>query len=231
MWWNVYVAVILCLHLLDFVYRYHALERSASIEHNVPTKIHASRAVHLRSATKLSASGVTIESAQVSSSHSVLKLSFSKGVLRIPPLLISDYTETLFINLLAHEHLSPNYRDYFTSYVFLMAQLIESEGDLQLLEKKGIIHNELGSRGDVSKLFSNIAKQFVLTDFFYSELCNEIEAYADSTWRRHIQVLKERYFSNPWATLSVFAATILLLLTFMQTFYTALSYYQGGPPK
>uniref|UniRef100_A0A7C9DKC8 Uncharacterized protein n=1 Tax=Opuntia streptacantha TaxID=393608 RepID=A0A7C9DKC8_OPUST len=122
------------IHLLDFIYRYHALQISARIEHNVPSKIPSSRAVRLRNATKLSASGVTIECAEFNHFHSVLNLSFSEGGLSIPPLLISDYTETLFINLLAHEHLSPNYRDYFTSYVFLMAQLIESEGDLQLLE-------------------------------------------------------------------------------------------------
>lgn len=216
-----------CIHLLDFIHLYHAV----SIEHTVPIKIVGSTAIHLRNATELRASGVTFECTQGVYSHSVLSLSFSKGVLSIPPLLVSDYTETLLVNLLAHEHLSPNHRGYFTSYVFFMSQLIESKEDLQLLEKKGIIHNELGSREDVSKLFSNISKQFVLKDFLYSELCNEIEAYADSTWQRHLQVLKERYFSNPWTTLSVFAATILLLLTFIQTYYAVLSYYQGPHPK
>lgn len=216
-----------CIHLLDFIRLYHTL----NIEHTVPIKIDGSRAIHLRNATELSACGLTFECTQGVHSHSVLNLSFSKGVLSIPPLLVSDYTETLLISLLAHEHLSPNLRGHFTSYVFFMSQLVGSKEDLQFLEKKGIIHNELGSREDVSKLFSNISKQFVLKDFLYSKLCNEIEAYADSTWQRHLQVLKERYFSNPWTALSVFAATVLLLLTFMQTYYTVLSYYKGPHPK
>jgi len=55
-----------------------------------------------------------------------------------------------------------------------------------------------------------------------------VNRYYEYKWSTWVASLKHNYFSNPWAIVSVVAAVFLLLLTTMQTFYSAYSYYR--PP-
>ncbi|CAN1131478.1 UPF0481 protein At3g47200 [Linum perenne] len=183
-----------------------------------------SQSVHLRNAKKLREVGIEFEAAGEST---LLELKFNNGVFKIPPLVINECTESLLRNLVAFEYSSndPAYpHEYFASYVFLMERLVSSKEDLDLLESKGILINQLGGRDDATKIFYNISKNFVLKKFYFGELCCTVEAYCCSKRHRYLRDLQRHYLKNPWTTLSVFAASILLVLTAIQTYYTYIGY-------
>lgn len=45
-------------------------------------------------------------------------------------------------------------------------------------------------------------------------------------WNAWVAILKNKYFDNPWSIISLIAAFILLVLTFIQSFYTVYAYYR-----
>ncbi|KAJ3679516.1 hypothetical protein LUZ60_017527 [Juncus effusus] len=153
---------------------------------------------------------------------------FENGVLKIPRILIHDGTKSLFLNLIAFEqcHLDTS-RNMITSYVIFMDNLINSEEDVRYLHDRGIIEHWLGNDKDVSDLFSRLCQEVVFdfNDSYLSSLSDHVNKYYNNRWSTWFASLKHNYFSNPWAIISFFAASVLLLLTFAQTFYTVYSYY------
>ncbi|XP_047976198.1 uncharacterized protein LOC125218555 isoform X2 [Salvia hispanica] len=83
-----------------------------------------------------------------------------------------------------------------------------------------------GDSQQVANLFNTLYKDVVTeaNDFYFAELCGELNEYHKDRlhqlrakcfrWRG---MLKRNYFSNPWSFLSVLAATVLLILTVIQT--------------
>ncbi|KAF8398386.1 hypothetical protein HHK36_017313 [Tetracentron sinense] len=71
----------------------------------------------IRSVKDLQEAGVKLEKRE---NHFILDLSFTEGVMRIPPLLMEDYTGTLFRNLVAYEQCHPPCKPDFTSYLFFI---------------------------------------------------------------------------------------------------------------
>ncbi|KAF8012360.1 hypothetical protein BT93_I0493 [Corymbia citriodora subsp. variegata] len=53
-----------------------------------------------------------------------------------------------------------------------------------------------------------------------------LRAFLTRKWNAWAAILKNKYFDNPWSIISLIAAFILLVLTFMQTFYTVYAYYR-----
>ncbi|CAN0914140.1 UPF0481 protein At3g47200 [Linum grandiflorum] len=204
-------------HLLDLV------AKSAHPSSSQPL-FRDSQVVHLRNATKLSEAGIKFEAAGEST---LLELEFINGVFKIPPLVINECTESLLRNLVAFEFRSRDLTDsneYFASYVFLMERLVSSKEDLELLESKGILINQLGGREDATNIFCNISKNFVVKKFYFGELCCTVEAHCRSRRHRYLQDLLRHYLKNPWTTSSVVAACILLVLTAIQTYYSYAGY-------
>ncbi|XP_038708736.1 UPF0481 protein At3g47200-like [Tripterygium wilfordii] len=174
------------------------------------------------SATSLRRAGVEFEE---NSTNDLLDLQFNNGTFKIPPLHIYDYTDSHFRNLMAFEQCQKDSKHYITSYIMVMDKLIDTTYDVELLKRKGIIFNELGGGDDVSNMFNNICKEIVLKDFYFQELCNNVNAYAKSPWPRNKAILSRKYFNNPWSITSFVAAVALILLTFLQTLYSMLSYH------
>ncbi|KAF8007667.1 hypothetical protein BT93_K1609 [Corymbia citriodora subsp. variegata] len=51
-------------------------------------------------------------------------------------------------------------------------------------------------------------------------------AFLTRKWNAWVAILKNKYFDNPWSIISLIAAFVLLVLTFMQTFYAVYAYYR-----
>ncbi|CAI0396231.1 unnamed protein product [Linum tenue] len=216
-------------HLLDLISNYaHPTSRHPDLP-PLPPMSQLSPIVHMRNAKKLSEAGIRFEKAGKSM---LLDMEFCNGVFRIPPLVINECTESLLSNLMAFEHSSCNPEDaansheYFASYVFLMERLVSHKEDLDIMESKGIIINQMGGREDAYKIFYNISQNFVLKNFYFAELCSRIEAQCESRKHRYLLELRKKHLKNPWTTLSVVGGTILLIFTAIQTIYTVLSYSQ-----
>ncbi|CAM8893997.1 unnamed protein product [Rhodiola kirilowii] len=152
---------------------------------------------------------------------------FQNGNLLIPRLLIHDGTKSLFLNLIAFEQCHHDSSSDITSYVIFMDSLINSPEDVAYLHYCGIIEHSLGSDTAVANLFNRLCQEVVfdMSKSYLSTLSNEVNKYSDHRWNTWRASLKHNYFSNPWVTISLFAAVFLLLLTFVKTFYTVYGYY------
>ncbi|KAI5014309.1 hypothetical protein ZWY2020_055699 [Hordeum vulgare] len=159
---------------------------------------------------------------------------FDKGVLHIPRILIHDGTKALFLNLIAfeqcHMDIATPGGNNITSYAIFMDNLINSAEDVKYLHDRGIIEHWLGSDGEVAELFNRLCLEVVfdINDSYLSGLSDQVNRYYDHKWSTWVASLQHNYFTNPWAIVSVVAGVFLLLLTMMQTFYSAYSYYR--PP-
>lgn len=155
-------------------------------------------------------------------------IKFKNGVLKIPRLLIHDGTKSLFLNLIAFEQCHVDCSNDITSYVIFMDNLINSEEDVKYLHYRGIIEHWLGNDDDVADLFNRLCQEVVfdINDSYLSGLSEKMNHYYNHRWNTWRASLKHKYFSNPWAIISLIAAVVLLLLTFAQTFYSVYAYYR-----
>ncbi|OVA16507.1 Protein of unknown function DUF247 [Macleaya cordata] len=174
------------------------------------------------SVTELKRAGVKFKKS--STRGSFLDIKFNDGVLEIPPVIIQDQTDSLLRNLIASEQCCDGHVTYMTSYAFFMDSLINSADDVGLLRNQGIITNYLGDDEDVSALFNKLCCEVTLANFYYAELCDQVNIYYKTRWHKWRATLKRDYFHNPWAILSVIAAVVLLALTLTSTIFGSLSY-------
>ncbi|XP_039010544.1 UPF0481 protein At3g47200-like [Hibiscus syriacus] len=155
-------------------------------------------------------------------------IKFKNGILRIPRLLIHDGTKSLFLNLIAFEQCHLDCSNDITSYVIFMDNLINSNEDVGYLHYFGIIEHWLGSDVEVADLFNRLCSEVVfdINNNYLSHLSEDVNRYHNDRWNAWRAALRHRYFNNPWAIVSLFAACILLVLTFAQTFYGVYGYYR-----
>ncbi|GMY18694.1 UPF0481 protein At3g47200-like [Fagus crenata] len=153
------------------------------------------------SATSLEEAGIKFR--RGTASKSILDIKFNDGVSEIPPLLIQETTETVF-----------------TSYAILVDNLINSAKDADILSKNEIIDNWL-SPEDAVQFFSKFYHNTCVKDEYYSQsLTRDVSRYCQCRWPRWRVALVRNYFNTPWAILSTLATVILLILSFLQTWYT-----------
>ncbi|CAN1844184.1 UPF0481 protein At3g47200 [Linum perenne] len=133
--------------------------------------------------------------------------------------------DSLFRNFIAFEQCFQESSQYITSYVLLMDRLIDTAKDVEVLERRRIIANDLGGREDVAAMFNNICKQIVLRDFYFAGVCEQVNEYYHRRWNRYKASLKRDYCTNPWTIISLFAGFVLITLTAVQTVYSVLAYY------
>ncbi|KAJ4965355.1 hypothetical protein NE237_017204 [Protea cynaroides] len=155
-------------------------------------------------------------------------IKFENGVLWIPRLLIHDGTKSLFLNLIAFEQCHLDCGHDITAYVIFMDNLINSPEDVGYLHYCDIIEHWLGSDAEVADLFHRLCQEVVydINNSDLSRLSEEVNRYHSHKWNAWKASLKHNYFNNPWAIISVVAAVFLLLLSFIQSFYTVYAYYE-----
>ncbi|CAN1345029.1 UPF0481 protein At3g47200 [Linum perenne] len=163
---------------------------------------------------------------------SLKDISFQRGVLRLPVIVVDDTTESIFLNLIAYERFHVGAGNEVTSYIFLMDKIIDNERDVVLLTSRGIIQNAVGSDKAVAKLFNSLSRDITLDPECSLELVHKrVNAYCNKPWNKWRANLIHTYFRNPWAILSLVAAIFLFALTIAQTIYTIYPYYHPRPPN
>ncbi|KAH0678350.1 hypothetical protein KY284_019435 [Solanum tuberosum] len=150
---------------------------------------------------------------------SLFDIKFENGLMTIPCLQVKDTTETLLRNLIAYEQQSSDVQPkYFSDYATFMDYLIDSDKDVNLLHRKGIIENWIGEDKEVASLFNKIGNGVtVYSTFYYNEECIKAIQHCEQPWNRMKANLRHNYFNSPWAGALTVAAIILLLLTATQT--------------
>ncbi|MFQ6640874.1 hypothetical protein Gotur_016023 [Gossypium turneri] len=177
---------------------------------------------HLKSATQLYAAGVQFN---ISSSKCTLDISFIKPKLEIPCLHIYDDTEVIFRNVMVLEMYHYPNETLICDYVLLMDYLINTSEDAELLVEKKIITSRLGSNQQVASLFNRLGRNIVkgINDKKLKGLVQALNAYYDTPWHTTKATFWLKYFSTPWKAASTTAASLLLLLTLIQTVLTGIA--------
>ncbi|XP_031271210.1 putative UPF0481 protein At3g02645 [Pistacia vera] len=164
--------------------------------------------------TELEQAGVKFK---VGSSKYFFDITFKNGILEIPELLIVADTEILFMNLLAYEQLNCSTR-YSNDFIVLMNRLVRTRKDEEILIQNGVIEDYIWGKGGGTAVFQKLGQESdTKTDsFYYTDLVNQLNAYCGTPWNKWRAALKQNHFNTPWASISVIAAVILLVLTFIQ---------------
>ncbi|KAJ4807185.1 hypothetical protein LUZ62_019751 [Rhynchospora pubera] len=153
-------------------------------------------------------------------------ISFQHGTMEMPFLGIDDMEKILLWNMVAFEQSQPyefESERILSSYLALMDSLINTEKDAAILGRSGIFENYLHNDEQAANFFNQFSKIFLInySDHYFYGLYKDIKRYSESACNKSRAQLKHDYFSNPWSSISVVAASILLILTFIQTYYSA----------
>ncbi|WOL06397.1 UPF0481 protein [Canna indica] len=211
----------LCMKML------HCYGLEGEVDDNACSSVALISVALIPTATQLMEAGVQLK--RKKKAANILDITFKNGKLEIPQLVVDDYTNKLFRNLIAFEQCYEDVNQHFTLYQVAMDCIIDTAADVVLLQDAGIIANCLGDSKGVSKLFNNLgtevtydAERSYLSGVFMSinNHCNK----KHNKWRAR---LNHDYFSNPWAIISVVAAIVLFVLTITQTIYTVLAYLRS----
>ncbi|XP_077217779.1 UPF0481 protein At3g47200-like [Tasmannia lanceolata] len=160
-------------------------------------------------------------------SDKFMDIEFRKGVLHIPPLVIHDSTKSIFLNLMAFEQCYPYCTNHVTSYISFMDGLINCPKDVGYLRQLGIINHWLGSEEDVARLFNGLCREIALDvdNCYLSDVSAEVNLLFDRRWHAWRASLMHEYLRHPWAVVSLLGATVLIVVSITQTFYSVFAYY------
>uniref|UniRef100_A0A6N2M7A3 Uncharacterized protein n=1 Tax=Salix viminalis TaxID=40686 RepID=A0A6N2M7A3_SALVM len=180
-----------------------------------PNTPKALESINVPNVTELHQAGVKFK---LSPSKSLLDMKFEKGILEIPPLRVQDNTGIYFRNLQAFEQCDSTEHHYIGNYISMINFLVISPKDVEILVENRIIENLIHDNEAVSAVLHDISKlnDLFKKNFIFAGLVEDLNAYCKRPWNKWKAVLKQNYFSTPWAVISVIAAVILLILTGIQ---------------
>ncbi|XP_040998168.1 uncharacterized protein LOC121244183 [Juglans microcarpa x Juglans regia] len=200
--------------------------REAGVEFNKAKKFKRSllalreiEARNIHGATELAEAGIEFKKAEKSN---VFSIKFNNGLMEISPLTIQDHTETYLRNLIAYEQYYHRHTDvnYVYNYVCFLDDLINTPKDVELLRRRGIIHNNLGDDEVISAMVNKLGHNVSFTTNIYERTIMNVNLHCRR--RRNVWMAKLRrdYFNSPWAWISFLAAFLLLALTATQTIFS-----------
>ncbi|XP_077220155.1 UPF0481 protein At3g47200-like [Tasmannia lanceolata] len=210
------------LHLLDVI-RESLLPSQGTTFECCPAKVHHPQLMP-HCVVGLRSCGIKFRKRK---SDKFMEIKFHKGVLEIPPLVIHDSTKSIFLNLMAFEQCYPHCSNHVTSYISFMDGLINCPQDVGHLRRQGIIDHGLGSEAEVARLFNGLCREiaFDVNDCYLSGVSAGVNLYFDRRWHAWRASLMNEYLRHPWAIVSLLAATLLIGVTLIQTFYSVFAYY------
>ncbi|KAL8037006.1 hypothetical protein ABFX02_11G012300 [Erythranthe guttata] len=175
-----------------------------------------------RSVMDLKAKGIHFKPRR---SHSVVDVTFKShalfGQLKLPIQYVSPQTRVTLSNLIAYE-VSPNSgaTPAVLAYVIFMKSLVETPADVKELQRKGILINSFPTHEKAVEVFSEI-DTFGYGDIdTFAQVKSYVEAHCRNRAKTWLADLIHTRFETPWSAIALFAALLLLILTFLQTWYT-----------
>ncbi|KAI9111204.1 hypothetical protein K1719_017815 [Acacia pycnantha] len=193
----------------------------------LPREYNHSKPKHVYSACKLHDAGIKFEVKK--DELSLLELQYSKGVLKIPEIMICDSTETHLRNVVAFEQCHFRSSRSMTDYMVFWEHFIRTERDVEILEEKGIIQNLVGENDAVASITKRLARNTYYRNYNndYISLVKELNELCDSPYQRYKAIFKEQYWSTPWRIASFLGGILLLVLTLIQTISSVIALFQN----
>ncbi|KAL2501817.1 Plant protein of unknown function [Forsythia ovata] len=148
------------------------------------------------------------------------------GQLQLPTLLIDISGKVIFQNMIAFEMSPGSTSDLvITSYINFMKSLIATLKDVNDLREEQILFSNHDNDEQVMKEFKDIDTYGLDNPEIFNQVKMRINAHCSSKAKTWMAELTHTYFRNPWTFIGLLAATFLLFLTTVQTYYTK------NPPK
>ncbi|XLU22108.1 hypothetical protein S245_058174 [Arachis hypogaea] len=154
----------------------------------------------------------------------ILDFEFEHGILKIPHIVVHDFTEVWLRNIVALEQCHYPDDHYIADYVNFLTRLVNRDKDADVLIEAGIIWSTIsGNDTSLAKLFNDVDKNFIASNVNvnYLKICDDLKAYYKHPFHTKIATLKltlrRDYFTTPWKTATSIAGIVLLVLTFVQT--------------
>ncbi|KAL7197559.1 hypothetical protein ACSBR2_020153 [Camellia fascicularis] len=146
------------------------------------------------------------------------------GRLELHPFLVDPPYKLFMSNMIAYEMVScTSIEDLvITSYIDFMQLLIDNQDDVKELRSKHILFNALGSDQEVANVFKEITI-FGTYVILYDDIKQRIQVHYNNTAKTWMAEFINKYFSRPWTAIAFASATCLLVLAFLQTYYTIVS--------
>ncbi|CAI0626607.1 unnamed protein product [Linum tenue] len=177
-------------------------------------------------------SGIKIKRAKT---ENLLDVKFVNGILKIPPIEVHQHTELLLRNLIALEQCSNVHGTvhHVTSYVVLVASLIESERDVKFLRQRGILtsYDDDDNGGEkkeagIGKLFGKLCEEVELKESYYDGLCERVNGHRGKNLRALKKKLKRRRNngSRPTLRLVMLFTVLVLLIAIVGTLFSVLTF-------
>lgn len=175
----------------------------------------------LESATKLRKGGIKFKSAKA---KSLLDIKFANGVLAIPHLKYHLCMEVLLWNLIVFERLHFGDTQYITSYALLMGCLINAPRDVKLLGQQDILSNFKEKENEIADLFKKIKEELKVEDSYYLRLFEQVNGYRKIPLRVGWKKSQRDQVRKPSSPKWYIIAFLVLLLTFVGTFFSVLNF-------
>eukprot|EP01018_Ginkgo_biloba_P015718 Gb_20970 [translate_table: standard] len=139
--------------------------------------------------------------------------------LYLPAVRLDTNSEVILRNLVAFEASAAPGALVLTRYTDFMNGMIDTEEDVSLLRKSGIIYNHLKNDAEVASLWNGMGKCVRLTKAaFLDKVIADVNKYYNRKWNVAMADYVKKYVFGSWQFLSLMAAIILLLLTCLQAF-------------
>jgi hypothetical protein len=137
----------------------------------------------------------------------------------LPVVTLDSNTEVVLRNLVAYEASAASGPLVLARYTELMNGIIDTDEDVAVLRRRGVVLNRMKSDGEVAKLWNGMSRSVRLTKVaFVDRAVEEVNRYYNSRWRVKTKRFMRKYVFNSWQVLTFLAAIMMLLLTTLQAF-------------
>ncbi|CAL8996868.1 unnamed protein product, partial [Prunus brigantina] len=151
-----------------------------------------------------------------------IQFSSTNGVMKIPPFPLGFATK-IMRNVLAFEqlHYPMSNDNYMSQYVSLVGGLVKTSGDVELLIDCILPTTSNEGRALIQYFYEGLLP--LERQMLDASAGDEMNKYYSKRWNKWKAILRQNYFNTPWATISVIAAVVLLILSLIQTVASVVS--------
>ncbi|KAF3341659.1 hypothetical protein FCM35_KLT00297 [Carex littledalei] len=129
--------------------------------------------------TELLQSGIIFKPKKPSAD--ALDITFQNGIVEMPLVSLDPHTKTIFLNIVAFEQSRGDEFLSFSSYIWLMENLVKTRKDVVALQQCGIMYTFDPSEEEAALFFNNSGRMVWLnfSEHYFTNLFREIRCYYD----------------------------------------------------
>ncbi|XP_048575266.1 putative UPF0481 protein At3g02645 [Triticum urartu] len=174
--------------------------------------------IEIPSVTELASSGVRF--APTNGNLSTIAFNRKTATLHLPAVTLDCNTEVVLRNLVAYESSAASGPLVFTRYTELMNGIIDTDDDVTLLRKRGVVINRMKkSDGEAAKLWNGMSRSVQHSKVQdLDAVIDDVNRYYGRRWSVKAKRFMRKYVLSSWKMLTFLATISMLLLTTMQAF-------------